>query len=285
MSVKVRAWKGAWWIFIDHQGRRKAKRVGIGKEGHRAAQLVAEKIQTRLVLGDFSLLEEPRPLEITLQEYGHQWLVTDVALRLKPATAEKYGAILRKHWLPELGKLPLSGITREKVKTILQGKLMEGMKPNMARIMLTVLRACLYAAVEEGRLTGNPAARVGKFIGRARVEVDIFIWEELTRLLATAVQDMPEVYPLVLALSGAGGLSHAARALPLFGLDSAAQAGRLAVSQASHAASHRRVDADLGRGKPRVRERTIGTLVHDNHGGYLWSPDPWCQQSRGRSTG
>jgi hypothetical protein len=60
------------------------------------------------------------------------------------------------------------------------------MKPNMARIMPTVLRACMYAAVEEGRLTGNPAARVGKFVGRTRVEVDIFTREELTRLLVTA---------------------------------------------------------------------------------------------------
>jgi tRNA1Val (adenine37-N6)-methyltransferase len=126
MSVKVKMWKGAWWIFIDHYGRRKAKRVGTGKEGHRAEHLAAEKIQARLVLGDFSLLEEPRPWEITLHEYGHQWLATDVALRLKPATAEKYAAILRKHWLLELGKLPLSGISRDKVKAILQGKLMEG---------------------------------------------------------------------------------------------------------------------------------------------------------------
>jgi Phage integrase, N-terminal SAM-like domain len=88
-------------------------------------------------------LEEPSPLEIMLQEYGQQWLATDVALRLKPATAEKYVEVLRKHWLPELGKLPLSAITRDHVKTILQRKLMGGMKPNMGRIMLTVLRACL----------------------------------------------------------------------------------------------------------------------------------------------
>lgn len=93
------------------------------------------------MLGDLSLLEEPRPLGITLQEYRHQWLATDVALRLEPATMERYTAILRKHWLPELGNLPLSGIIRERVKIILQGKLMERMQPNMARIMLTVLRA------------------------------------------------------------------------------------------------------------------------------------------------
>jgi len=152
------------------------------------------------VLGDLSLLEEQHPQEITLQAYGQQWLATDVALWLKLATVEKYRAVLRKHWLPELGMLPLSGITREKVKTMLQGKLMEGMKPNMARSMLTVLRACLYAAVEDGRLTGNPAACIGKFVGRARVEVDIFTREELTRLLVTAAQEMPKAYPLVLTL-------------------------------------------------------------------------------------
>ena len=50
----------------------------------------AEKIQARLVLGDLSLLEKSKPQEITLQVYGQQWLAADVALRLKPATVEKY---------------------------------------------------------------------------------------------------------------------------------------------------------------------------------------------------
>lgn len=101
MGVQVKAWKGAWWIFVNHKGQRKAKRVGTGKEGHRVAIAAAEKIQARLVLGDLSLLEKSKPQEITLQVYGQQWLAADVALRLKPATVEKYTAVLRKHWLPE----------------------------------------------------------------------------------------------------------------------------------------------------------------------------------------
>jgi hypothetical protein len=127
-----------------------------------------------------------------------------LALRLKPATVEKYTADLRKHWLHELGMLPLSDLTCEKVETMLQGKLMEGIKPNMARIMLTVLRACLYAAVDEGRLTANLAAPVAKFVGHARVQVDIFTREDLTRLLVTAAQEMPKAYPLVLTLARTG---------------------------------------------------------------------------------
>jgi integrase len=28
MAVKIRERKGAWWIFIDHDGKRKAKKIG-----------------------------------------------------------------------------------------------------------------------------------------------------------------------------------------------------------------------------------------------------------------
>jgi hypothetical protein len=45
MGVKVREWKEAWWLFIDHKGKRKARRVGVGKEGQRAAKTAAEKIR------------------------------------------------------------------------------------------------------------------------------------------------------------------------------------------------------------------------------------------------
>src|SRR5688572_21740025 len=42
MSVKVKEWKGAWWVFINHHGSRKAKRIGVGAAGKKAAQHVAE---------------------------------------------------------------------------------------------------------------------------------------------------------------------------------------------------------------------------------------------------
>ena len=44
MGVKVKTWKGAWWLFIDHEGQRKARRVGVGKPGKKAADLAATKI-------------------------------------------------------------------------------------------------------------------------------------------------------------------------------------------------------------------------------------------------
>ena len=59
MSVKVRAWKKAWWLFIDHEGQRKAKRVGIGKPGKKAAELAATKIAARLAEGAPSCSTRP----------------------------------------------------------------------------------------------------------------------------------------------------------------------------------------------------------------------------------
>jgi hypothetical protein len=43
MAVKVKQHKGAWWIFIDHRGKRKAKRIESSKyavEWHRWATLL-----------------------------------------------------------------------------------------------------------------------------------------------------------------------------------------------------------------------------------------------------
>jgi integrase len=119
MGVQVKAWKRAWWIFVNHHGQRKAKRVGTGKEGQKATIAAAEKIQARLVLGDLSLLEQAKPQEITLRAYAEQWLATDMALRQKPGTVETYRGVLHNHWLPELGTLPLSAVMRQRIKTIL----------------------------------------------------------------------------------------------------------------------------------------------------------------------
>ncbi len=51
MGVLVRERDGAWWIFINHQGQRKAKRIGVGEESKKAAKQVGLKLQARLALG------------------------------------------------------------------------------------------------------------------------------------------------------------------------------------------------------------------------------------------
>lgn len=56
MGVVIRQRTGAWWVFMNHQGRRKAKRVGTGPSGKKAAEHAAAQFQAQLTLGDTSRL-------------------------------------------------------------------------------------------------------------------------------------------------------------------------------------------------------------------------------------
>src|SRR5262245_46686752 len=118
MAVKVRQRDGKWWVYIDHKGKRKAKCIGTSK---RAAEIVAEKIEARLALGQSEILEEEPP-PILFADYAERWLKTNVALHCKPSTAEEYEATYRLHILPTLGTKPLAGITREDIKQIIAEK-------------------------------------------------------------------------------------------------------------------------------------------------------------------
>jgi integrase len=206
MAVKVKEWRGAWWIFINYRGKRKAKSVGSGKAGHRAALAAAEQIQAKLVLGDSSLLDTPRVKVLTLGQYAEAWHKGYVELCLKPGTAEQYAKVLRVHWLPELGEVGLAALIREHVKMVLSRKLSSGLKPNTAKLLLSVLRACLNAAMEDGLIAANPAARVGRFMPRSgeASPLSVFTPDELIALLEAAERQSPQVYARVLTLARTG---------------------------------------------------------------------------------
>jgi integrase len=76
MGVKVKHWKGAYWLFINHNGKRKARRVGAGPAGQRAANAAAIKIQARLAEGDTRPLEDSQVTSMTFRSYATGWVET-----------------------------------------------------------------------------------------------------------------------------------------------------------------------------------------------------------------
>ena len=61
---------------MTHHGRRKAKRVGVGKGGKKAAEAAAVQLRARLAQGDLSCFEETTapPAVMTFETYARQWL-------------------------------------------------------------------------------------------------------------------------------------------------------------------------------------------------------------------
>ncbi len=73
MAVRVRErpkGSGDWWVFINHQGKRKSKKIGKDK---RLAREVAEKIKAKLVLNELSIVKINSKCP-TFKEYAEMWL-------------------------------------------------------------------------------------------------------------------------------------------------------------------------------------------------------------------
>jgi integrase len=203
MAVKVRQHKGAWWVFIDHHGKRKAKRIGASK---RAAETVAEKIQAKLALGQFEIQDEKpkRPFDA----YFQQWLDTYVKAHCKERTYVLYEGAFRLHLLPALGQKDIAEITREEVKRLTYGLLSQGKSRQTVKNVLTPLCAMLNCALEDGHVTFNAALRVLKRSrteeGERKQKVRFLTREELGVLLRTCQQYFPTAYPFISFLSRTG---------------------------------------------------------------------------------
>jgi integrase len=214
MGVKVREKvKGSkvYWLFIDHASKRKAKRVGDKK----AAELAATMIRAKLAEGDLTALAPAPPPEPTFAEYSDRWLSGVAALRCQASSLEQYRNRLRLRLLPALGSLPLTAITRERVKALVAEQYRSGSRrtkgasiaPQTVSAFMMTLVAILNSALEDGLIPSNPAARWGRVVRLMQTQVDeieVFTPEELTRLLAVAEVNYPDVYPFVLCLARTG---------------------------------------------------------------------------------
>ena len=111
MGVKIRKWKGVWWLAVYHRGKRQMKRFGPSLADKRRAQRIGEQVAADLVKGkvDLDAIEEPEaPASVPFDQYAKDWLrreVTDPAERgtgdhLALGTARSYAGHVRKHLSP-----------------------------------------------------------------------------------------------------------------------------------------------------------------------------------------
>src|SRR5436309_6974691 len=120
MGVKVKHWKGAYWLFINHNGKRKARRVGVGRAGQRAADAAAIKIQARLAEGDTGPLEDSTTAApTTFRSYALCWGETHANQPCNFGTTRQYRTNLNRHILRLLGDWRLARISRMNCRTLI----------------------------------------------------------------------------------------------------------------------------------------------------------------------
>jgi integrase len=213
MSVKVRErpkGSGVWWVVIDHQGKRKSKKIGKDKK---LATKVKKEIEAKLVLGDLDLHSNGTSKVPTFKQYIFGW--TDSAgqvnigwldkyarLVLKNSSCVGYENLLKIHLLPDFGNKPIDQISSRMIGDFIVKKFKEGLRSktikNMKNCLSSVLR---YAFRPDGYLESNPATGVlvpKPEDERPEREPDPFPWEDRQIFEDVFRNHFPRHYPLIL---------------------------------------------------------------------------------------
>lgn len=200
MAVKVREKQpgsGIWWIFIDHQGQRKAKKIGKNKK---LALKVAEQIQAKLTLGEFRI--DPEEKEIpTFKAYAERWLELYVKPLRRQSTYERYQQILQRRVFPKIGQMSLDTINRGDIRTLLMSLLAEGLSWASVCLVRDVISGPMSYAVDEELIPANPVSGILKRAVMKRDqdnEIDPLTPEEVGVFLDTCRSHYPEYYPFFL---------------------------------------------------------------------------------------
>lgn len=207
MGVKVREkpkGSGIWWIFIDHKGRRKAKKIGRDKK---VALTMAKKIEAGLILGRTSLDKDKEEKNYPVfEEYAANWINVTVPATCKPSTLSDYCCILDTHILPIYGKKQIPDINRMEIKNFLMEKIKKGYSPSTVSHMKSCISGILNIAVDNGDINSNPAHRLGKLYKKNNVQdkINPYSKQELSHLLKGFKEWIPDHYPLLLTLARTG---------------------------------------------------------------------------------
>lgn len=209
MGVKVREkvkGSGEWWIYINHQGKRKAKKVGRSKK---AALDVAKKIEAKLALGDVGALdkkEKEQPTVSLFQEYAATWIKVIVPAICKPSTLDDYDSILKHHVLPVLGKKPVNEISRIMVKKLLMKKVNQGYANSTVVHIKNAVSGVLNIALDDEVISTNPAHNLGKIFKKqeSKLIIEPCTQDELKALLDKSAVYSPRFYPMYLTMARTG---------------------------------------------------------------------------------
>jgi len=204
MGVKIRKKKNKFYVYVNYRGTRKAKCVGTSRA---VAEQVKGKIEARLTLGDLGFLHEEKEQAPTFEHYAMGWLKRYAELECKPATVRSYEQLLRVHVTPRFGQKRLSEINRDQIKDFI-AELSAGNRfsRNTLRLIMCALRTVLSAAIEDGLIKSNPAARIGRFAKTEKParQASAMTREEAERFLEAVNLVCAEWLPFFLAALRAG---------------------------------------------------------------------------------
>jgi len=200
MGVKVRErpkGSGVWWVVIDHQGKRKSKKIGNDK---RLANEIAKKIEAKLTLGDLDL-EADKEKIISFEDFSRLWLEEYIKPLRRQSTYERYRDMLNRHVYPFLGDKPIDQIKRKEIRNLILIKNKKGLSRSMLCLIRDVISGPLGYAVDEELIEANPVSGILKRLKLERskkISIEPMTQEEVELFLETCQKYWPEHFTFFL---------------------------------------------------------------------------------------
>ena len=186
MGVRVREKvndSGEWWVFINHKGKRRSKKIG----DKRAALAVKREVETRLAKGDMGILKKKTP---TIAKYGGQWFLSPHH-EWADGTRANYGSAFTQHIEPILGKKRLDEVGRKEVKDFIGTLKRNDLSKGRIELIVQTLRNIFNEAIDDQFLNANPCDRVGKYNkGRREGKINSLTADEVTTMLENALKKL-----------------------------------------------------------------------------------------------
>jgi len=234
VGVKVRFFRGTWWVVVHHQGKRRQKRIGPDRK---LAERVAKEIRAKLLMGQFDTVRETETT-VPFNHFAQEWLRTQIELpierdvrgALSPRSRDIHEGNLRRHLVPFFADRDVRKIRAPDVQALhdhLLGRTRPLGAKSIEHVLGTLRRLLGFAELQElvaenaverwkrglrlGRRRSAPAYRVER--------ENVLDSEELNRLLALTAGDSPDHYGLVLFLADTGARLGEALALRWIDVD------------------------------------------------------------------
>jgi integrase len=169
---------GEWWVFINHQGKRRSKKIGSKK----AANAVKREVESRLASGDMGMVKDKAP---TLSVYGKQVLESPLN-DWASSTLGEYKTAFKLHIKPALGHKRIDEINKRDIRSLLVRLKNKNLSASRVELVLQVLRIIINHAVEDEYTTVNPCDKMTKYCGKKSRKVTCLDEHETQQLVEGA---------------------------------------------------------------------------------------------------
>lgn len=183
MGVKIREkpnGSGVWWVFINHHGKRKSKKIGDKK----TTREVAEKINAKLILGELEVEKINSKLPL-FKEISRTWF--SLPHDWKESTHENYEQNLASHVYPVLGKKRIDTITRKDLKLFFDELCQKkGLSLSTIKAIRAPLSGVFTYAVDAEIIDLNPIRDIQLSYKKSKFEINPLDGFETVKLLDAA---------------------------------------------------------------------------------------------------